>query len=99
MGRILRQKRGSSRCAAGNRFVVETLSLLVDPNVAWSHAEHESSSLLRIAVIRGGIDVKPNVVHVREVAAQFPDHFMSGAFGAKARAFHNPEFLKFRANL
>ena len=76
---------------------MESFALLVEPDVAGHHAEHQTAPLLRIAIIRRGIDVEPDVLHVGEVAAQLLDHLVAFALGAEAGAFHHFEFFELGA--
>ena len=83
MRRVLCQQRRSSRGPAGRRFVMKSSTLLVKPDVAGNLAENQAASLLRIAVIRRRVNVKPDVLHVSEIAAELLDHFVAGSFGAE----------------
>src|SRR5262245_30392486 len=49
---------------------MKAAALLIKPNIARHHAENQAASLLRITIVRRGIDVKPDVVHVGKVAAE-----------------------------
>src|SRR5258705_13474000 len=71
-------------------------ALLIKPNVAWHHTENQAASLLRITIIRRGIDVKPDLVHVGEIAAELFDHLVTFALGAESRALHHFKFFELR---
>ena len=73
---------------------MKTPALLIKPDIARHHAENQAASLLRIAIIRRGVDVEPDVVHVGEVAAELFDHLVAFALGAESRAFHHFKFFK-----
>ena len=73
---------------------MESFALLVEPDVAGYLAEDQAASLLRIAIIGRGVNVKPYAVHVSEVAAKLIYHFVAFTLGAEARAFHDFEFFK-----
>ena len=97
VGRRLREQRRSRRGAAGARLVVKAPALLVEPDVAGHHAENQAAALLRVAIIRRGVDVEPDAVHMREVAAELVDHLVAFALGAEAGAFHDAEFFELGA--
>ncbi len=99
VGRVLREQRRGCRSAAGARLVVKALALLVEPDVAGHHAENQTAALLRVAVIRGGVNVEPDAVHMREVAAEFADHLVAFALGAEAGAFHDAKVFELGAML
>ena len=95
-GGVLRQQRRRRRGAAGERLVVKASALLVEPDVAGHHAKNQAAPLLRVAIVRRGIDVEPDAVHVGEVAAELLDHLVAFALGAEAGAFHDFEFFELR---
>ncbi len=76
---------------------MKTPALLIEPDVAGHHAKDQAASLLRIAIIRRGIDIKPDMFHVSEIAAQLFNHLVALAFGAETRSLHDFEFFKLRA--
>src|SRR4029434_577716 len=76
---------------------MKTLPLLIEPDIAWCQAKHQTASALRIAVIRRGINIEPDILHVREITAQLADHLVAGAFGAEPGAFHHFRRLKLSA--
>src|SRR6266513_4460134 len=73
---------------------MKTPTLLVKPDIARDLAEYQTSTLLGIAVIRRGVNVEPNAIHVREITTQLINHLVAFAFGAEARTFHDFEFFK-----
>src|SRR5262245_58814186 len=73
---------------------MKTFALLVEPYITGHHAKDQTATLLRVPIIRRGIDVEPNALHVGQIAAQLLDHFMTLALGAEARTFHDLKFSK-----
>ena len=94
MRRILRQQRRRRRGAAGQRFVMKSLPLLVEPEIAGHHAKNQAASLPRVAIIGRGVNVEPDMLHMGEVAAQLLDHLVAFTLGAETRALHDFEFLE-----
>ena len=72
---------------------MKTLSLLIEPDIAGGQAKDQSASALRVAVIRRGINIEPDIVHVGKITAQLADHLVPGAFRAEPGAFHHFDFL------
>src|SRR5207249_8161350 len=76
---------------ARQRFIVKAFALLIEPDVAGRETEDQTAAPLGVAIIRRGINVKPDVIHMREVATQLANHFVTRAGCAEARAFHDLE--------
>src|SRR5207247_203169 len=85
--------------AARQRFIVKAFSLLIEPDVAGRETEDQTAAPLGVAIIRRSINVKPDVIHMREVATQLANHFVTRARCAEARAFHDLEGLELRPML
>ena len=75
---------------------METLALLVDVDVARREAEHKAAALVGIAIVRRRVDVEPDMVHVREVAADLFDHAVAVAVRAETRALQHAVRLQLR---
>ena len=90
VARVLRQQGGGRRGGAGQRLVVKAPPLLVDPDVAGRAAEDEAAACARIAVVGRGVDVKPDIAEMGEIAAGLADQRMAGPGGIRAGAFHDP---------
>ena len=80
---------GDRRVAAGARLIVEAAALLVDPDVAGHEAEGEAPALRGIAVIGRRVHIEPDVIHVREIAADLPHHLVAGSGGIAPGAFQD----------
>src|SRR5262249_23986902 len=64
--------------------------LVFDPDVAGSQTKQEAAALRGVAVVWRGVDVEPDVVHVREIAAHLANEFVPGSRRAAPGSFQDP---------
>ena len=99
MARVLRQQGGRRRVGARPRLVVEALPLPVDPDVAGGAAKDEAAPPAPIAVVRGRVDVEPDVPEMGEVAACLADQRMARPGGVGTGTLHDPVFGEIGSDL
>ena len=86
---LLQQRHGAGR-AAPQVFVVEALALAVDPQVALQAAADQPAQAVRVLVVRRGVGVHPDRVHVHELGPNALQDLVALAQRAIAAAQQDP---------